>query len=322
MLLLRSHRLGANTGVTTMTQVDRHKFTSSIGAPGAARAAGHTVVMGLLESRPLVQVMFLSRFLAGAALTGQARAHLAAVAVGAVAWSSAAVAVYIFNGVMDVAEDRGNGSHRPIASGRLPRSSAAALAGGTAALALGAGAVAGIEVEVLIFLGLGFVYSGPPFPAKRQGMAASVVVAGLGLLTFLGGMGAAQGFSAAAVVFGLVMSGWMGLVGALAKDLTDVPGDAVAGRRTFAVRHGVGPVARYTAVLAVGVAATGLTAAALAAPILLPSMLVLTAAAFRLAVDCRSLTGNALAQPYRSFMAGQYGAVAALGLSLVARNTF
>ncbi|WP_204038131.1 UbiA family prenyltransferase [Micromonospora qiuiae] len=276
--------------------------------------------MGLLESRPLVQVMFLSRFLAGAALTGCAGAHLVSVATGAVAWFAAAVAVYVVNGIMDVAEDRGNGSRRPIASGRLPRASAAIFTGCAAALALAIGATAGIAVDALFFLGLGYLYSGPPRPAKRSGVATCLVIAALGLATFWAGMRAAQGNSAAAVVFGLVMSGWMGLVGALAKDITDVPGDALAGRHTFAVRYGIVPVARYTAGLAVAVAVAGVTMAALAAPVLLPSMLVLTVGACRLAGDCRSVAGETPRNPYRSFMASQYATITTLGITLLVHN--
>jgi 4-hydroxybenzoate polyprenyltransferase len=278
------------------------------------------VIMGLLESRPLVQVMFLSRFLAGAALTGRAGAHLASVAAGAVAWFAAAVAVYVFNGIMDVAEDRGNGSRRPIASGRLPRASAAIFTSCAAALALGIGTTAGIAVGALLFLGLGYLYSGPPRPAKRSGVATCAVIAALGLVTFWAGARAAQGHSVAAAVFGLVMSGWMGLVGALAKDITDMPGDALAGRHTFAVRYGIIPVARGAAAFAFAVAVAGVTAATLTAPVLLPSMLVLTVGAGRIAGDCRSLAGETPRNPYRSFMAAQYAAIAVLGITLLARH--
>lgn len=278
------------------------------------------MITGLLESRPVVQVMFLSRFLAGAVLTGRAGAHLVSVAGGAVGWFAAAVAVYVFNGIMDVAEDRGNGSRRPIASGRLPRASAAIFTGCAAALALGIGTTAGIAVDALLFLGLGYLYSGPPRPAKGAGVATCAVIAALGLATFWAGARAAHGHSAAAVVFGLVMSGWMGLVGALAKDITDVPGDALAGRHTFAVRYGIVPVARCTAALAVAVAVAGVTATALTAPVLLPSMLVLTLGACRVAGDCRSLSGEMPRNPYHSFMAAQYATIAALGLTLLARH--
>ncbi|WP_182878052.1 UbiA family prenyltransferase [Microbispora sp. H10670] len=276
--------------------------------------------MGLLESRPLVQVMFLSRFLAGAALTGRVGAHVVSVAAGAVAWSAAAVAVYVFNGIMDVAEDRGNGSRRPIASGRLSRANATAFTGCAAALALAIGTTAGITVHVLLFLGLGYLYSGPPRAAKRAGAAACAVIAALGLATFWAGARAAHGHSAAVVVFGLVMSGWMGLVGALAKDIADVPGDALAGRRTFAVRYGITPVARCAAALAVAVAVAGDAAAALTAPVLLPSMLILTLGACRVAGDCRSLAGETPRNPYRSFMATQYATIAALGITLFTRH--
>lgn len=280
----------------------------------------HTAIMGLRESRPLVQVIFLSRFLFGAILAGGADSHLISVAVGAVAWFAATVTVYVFNGIMDVVEDRANASRRPIASGRLPRTEAAIFTGCAAVLALALGTTAGIGIDVALFLGLGYFYSGPPQPAKRVGVATCAVIATLGLTTFWAGARAAHGHSATAIVFGLVMSGWMGLVGALAKDVTDVRGDELAGRRTFAVRYGIGPVARCAAVLAVAVAAAGVTAAALTASILLPCMLVLTVGAGKVAADYRSLAGDKPRDPYSAFMATQYATVIALGITLVVHH--
>lgn len=288
------------------------------------RSAVHTVGMGLLESRPLVQVMFVSRFLAGAVLTGGVGEHGASVVTGTVAWFSASVSVYVFNGVMDVAEDRANRSRRPIASGRLPRANTLVFMGCATVLALGLGTAVGIVIDVALFLGLGYLYSGPPLPAKRSGPAASAVITGLGLTTFWAGAHTAQGSSPDAVVFGLVMSGWMGLVGALAKDIGDVPGDALAGRRTFAVRYGIVPVARSTAVLAVVVGAAGIAASALTAPILLPSMLVLAICSLRLAGRCRSLAVHSALtttrDPYRTFMAAQYAVTGTLGITLLAHH--
>jgi len=278
--------------------------------------------MGLVESRPVVQAMFLSRFLIGAVLTGRAGDHLAAVALGAAGWLAGSVAVYAFNGLMDVTEDRENRSARPIATGRLSLVSAAIFTCSAAVLALGLSIAAGIGIDIASFLGLGYVYSGPPRPAKRSGVTASAVVGLLGIVTFCAGAHSAQGDSRAAVVFGLVISCWMGLVGALAKDIGDVPGDALAGRRTFAVRCGIAPVARCTAVTAVLIAVAGITASALTAPVLFPSCWCWPGGSVRVAGSCRALPAQPARviarNPYRSFMVTQYAVTATLIVTLLA----
>src|SRR2546423_11130067 len=75
------------------------------------------------------------------------------------------------------------------------------------------------------------------------------------------------------------MSCWMGLVGALAKDFTDVYGDAMVGRRTSAVVRGVGGTAVRLSVNAVGVGVGFLAAAWFFAPVLLAPAVALTAGA-------------------------------------------
>src|SRR2546421_12727510 len=84
--------------------------------------------------------------------------------------------------------------------------------------------------------------------------------------------GAAGGGTATAatlLVFAVAMSCWMGLVGALAKDFTDVYGDAMVGRRTSAVVRGVRRTAVRLSVNAVGVGVGFLVAARFFAPVLL-----------------------------------------------------
>jgi 4-hydroxybenzoate polyprenyltransferase len=277
-----------------------------------------TVVLGFEESRPVVQVVFMGRFIAAVLLAGHAARDPRVVTIGAMAWLAATVAVYAFNGMMDVAEDKGNDSRRPIASGRLTMRGAALFTAVVALTALAAGAVADIIVQIVVFLALGYAYSAPPRPAKRRGPTASMVIAALGLVTFWAGAQTGGGLTTAGVVFALVMSGWMGLVGAVVKDLGDVAGDALAGRRTFAVRHGAVQVACWGAGLAVAVGLSGVAAALAGAPSLLPSMLVLTAGAVVLSACCarvgRRLDGWSRS-PYRAFMVAQYSAILTLIVS-------
>lgn len=89
------------------------------------------------------------------------------------------------------------------------------------------------------------------------------------------------------MIAGIALSAWMGLVGALVKDLSDVRGDAIAGRKTWAVVFGAWRPARYAAVVALAVALAGTAASALLALILMPAMLVLLVGALLIAARAR-----------------------------------
>lgn len=288
---------------------------------------GETLKLGLIESRPTVQVLFIGRFLAVASLGGEVGGHAGTITAGNVTWFAATVAVYVFNGIMDVPEDRGNCSRRPIASGRLTLPAASWFAAGAAVAALALGALAGIEIPLVVFLVLGYVYSGPPRAAKRSAPAASAVVMGLGLVTSWASVQASGGtITTAILVFALVMSAWMGLVGAVVKDLGDALGDAIAGRRTFAVLYGVQHVARWAGIVAVTVAVAGLAAAIVWAPVLVPAMLALFVGAILVWVRCGEMAtrrkGKQSRGPYRAFMIAQYSFISVTAISLIAKAIF
>jgi len=102
----------------------------------------------------------------------------------------------------------------------------------------------------------------------------------------------------------------MGAVGALAKDLSDLHGDALAGRRTCVVVHGAESVRRKVTrnamLIAVGLTVVSVAAvpqARLAALGLLVGAAALTVCSDRLLPD--GLRHPRL--PYRAFMATQYG---------------
>jgi 4-hydroxybenzoate polyprenyltransferase len=195
----------------------------------------------LVEARPVVQVIFLMRFTAGVLLCGQASVQLSRVLVGALGWAFATIAVYLFNGVADRVEDVANGSSRPIARGDLPVGFAVAVtvvsAGLGCVLAVSQGTLP--TIAMLGYLVLGYAYSGPPFPLKLTFYTASVGGGALGFVTYLGGaVSGGHRPGAGLLVFATAMSVWMGGVGGIAKDLSDVAGDRLAGRRTWPVVFG------------------------------------------------------------------------------------
>lgn len=270
----------------------------------------------------MVQVMCIARFLSAVALSWDAGHHTFGITLGLISCLAASVAAYVFNGIADMSEDSENGSTRPIASGRLPVLQAVRFTSVVAVLAMAAGIAAGIGVEVAAYLALGYLYSGPPRPAKRSGVMASIVIAGLGGTVFWAGAAASgNAYVADVVLFGTVMSAWMGMVGALLKDLNDVPGDAQAGRRTFAVLFGNAIVAYWAAASGAALAVGGVVAAGLLAPILLPSMAVFAAGAT--VVSSKSIhlarrgQGADLRAPYRAFMVVQYVSIAALWVTII-----
>ncbi|MEV5431660.1 UbiA family prenyltransferase [Streptomyces sp. NPDC052701] len=281
--------------------------------------------LGLVEARPVVQIVFLMRFAVGAAFSAQDLADAPKLAAGGLAWWLAVVTAYLVNGVLDVKEDRANGSARPIARGDLPERTAALLtavaAAGSLLLSL---FVPGLTVWVALFLLLGWLYSAPPFPAKRWSSTCAVVVFGLGWTSFASGAAAVGGeLGPAGLVFAAVMSAWMALVGAVVKDLGDIDGDAVGGRRTMAVRYGAGRARAVAAAGALLVGAGAVLAALAWAPLTLAGTVPLTIGAVCVVAQIVRTAGGTdgdkrtRRSAYRVFMRTQYAANIAMMLALL-----
>jgi 4-hydroxybenzoate polyprenyltransferase len=266
------------------------------------------------EARPVVQLVFMLRFLAGAALgavyVGEVVAATAVVA--ALSWLATTWAVYLLNGVADVVEDRANGSTRPIARGELLEDTAERIVWGlaTAGLVLGALVSPVMLLLVALMLAVGWAYSLGPRPCKQNMPGFLISVLALGVLTYLAGWHASgaghpQG---PVLLFGAMMSLWMGLAGST-KDLSDTRGDRLAGRRTLPVLLGEW---RARAVMAVSASLVGWTFVFVAGWVgrLLPVAVVVCAGAVVLALVALTPLGNgdrtAKRRPYRVFMVTQY----------------
>ncbi len=269
----------------------------------------------LVEARPAVQVIFLLRFLVGAALGGPAAlaGHAAQVAAGAASWFCLTLAIYLLNGACDVLEDQYNGSRRPIASGALPVYLAIpiAVAAGGLGLAL-AMLVPGMLPLAGGLLLLGLAYSAGPVPLKRWPLACALVVIGAGVLSYAAGDIAADGaVNPRLVVFAAAMSAWMA-VGSLAKDLSDVDGDRLAGRRTCPVVLGEGPARLVTSAAALAVAGAFQVAVRAFCPLLLAvsEMTLLGAGVLTVLALTRLSRGARVQQrrPYRAFAFCQFAA--------------
>lgn len=283
----------------------------------------HTAQLSWAESRPVMQVMFALRFLACAFLAGTVGLHGQRVTIGLLAWLATCMSVYIFNGLMDKTEDVANGKQRPIASGRLPERRAWWIVAALAVLGLVGGILTGLAGPVLLFLGIGYFYSGPPWPLKKFGVTAALVIGAMGVTTFWAGAIAGGGSNVGVMVYAAVMAAWMGLVGALLKDIPDAPGDAAAGRRTFAVLYGDTVVLRLVPVFAVVMAAGGLAASIAWARDTIPSMAVLAAGATWVAIRCLSSSRDGHNSPanqaYHASFWVQYGTAAAAIGTMLAR---
>ncbi|MFD6530643.1 UbiA family prenyltransferase [Streptomyces sp. NPDC060184] len=277
--------------------------------------------LSLREARPVVQMVFLMRFGAGLLL---AQPHLrnlhAGAAAGAVSWFCVTAGAYLLNGIMDLPEDRGNGSRRPLASGLLRVRTAWLVT----VLLDAAGLVLcwddpGRLGYALVMLMAGAVYSVPPFAAKRRSLPAGAVVTVMGLATFGAGCHAAGGaWDLRLGLVALSLSLWMGLVGATAKDLGDLAGDRAAGRRTMAVVHGLSAARRFTAfcALAIGSAST-FAAAEWDHPLTYGGSVVLCGA-IAVALLCLRSAGWPERAPYRAFMITQYLATLVFGCATLA----
>ncbi|MFB4285466.1 MULTISPECIES: UbiA family prenyltransferase [unclassified Nonomuraea] len=206
-----------------------------------------TLALCVVEARPLVLAVSLLRFMTGVALALPVAMAPAPLTIlrGAAAWVLSIFAVYLFNGIADVTEDRINGAGRPIARGDLHPREAGIVTAAAAFLALVA--AVGLPLPMLLIiaanLALGYLYSGSPLRLKGSAGGTVAVLCLSGLLSYLGGFvvataGASVPVPAALIAFAAAATGWMVLVGVPAKDLSDIAGDAAAGRRTFGVRVG------------------------------------------------------------------------------------
>jgi 4-hydroxybenzoate polyprenyltransferase len=283
-----------------------------------------------LEARPAVVGIFLLRFLAGASFTRPlftkgVNLHLWE---GAALWICVTLSVYILNGVMDVEEDRTNGSTRPVASGKLTTARAAGVAVGLGILSLVGGLLLGrlMACSVVVTLVLGWLYSGPPFYLKRHpaawaviGIAAALITYNAGYASNVGdtnGGGDLHSFS----MFASVMALWLGVV-SQTKDLSDIEGDEHAGRRSVPVVFGDGMARLVFSGTALCLGCAYVLVAALLAPGLLLPALVLATGAVAVAVTALSpwSKGDRLKRrrPYKAFMLTQYGVNLAVVLWVV-----
>jgi 4-hydroxybenzoate polyprenyltransferase len=241
------------------------------------------------EARPIVQVLYLLRFVVGGAV-GIAAAgvspSVSGIVLGAVAAVGASLYVYLLNGMTDLAGDRANGSRRPLATGALSVPTARVWLVALLVVGLAAGFAVSVPVGVInaVNIVLGTLYSVGPRAAKTEALAASGVIGVGGFLAYLVGASAWAGTIAPqAVATSAVLGLWMGVAGNT-KDFDDAVGDAQAGRHTLPVVLG-----GRRAGLVIGTAALIAGAAAIAAVVLglgSPALVLLAPFAAALAWRC------------------------------------
>lgn len=295
--------------------------TRSISIHSRARRYSRLVLLCFGEARPVVQGIFVLRMVAGFSLAVYASSEasgtgsVADLALLTVSWVCVTSAVYLYNGAQDVAEDRANGSGRPVARGEL--SVRAAMLG---VCLLGVYGLLGVgisEVDLLwaacAMLVIGWMYSGPPLRLKRWPAGLAVTVASFAILTYYSAYTAAGGGASKGpiIVFALVMAGWMALVGQ-SKDLSDVEGDRLAGRRSLPVVWGEDAARLVISVMALTVGVGSIAGSLFVARIVLPSALVVLIGACAVAALSLGPWGRGdrrrCRRPYKAFMSTQYAA--------------
>ncbi|WP_173094278.1 UbiA family prenyltransferase [Actinomadura verrucosospora] len=264
----------------------------------------------LREARPVVQVAYALRCLVGLRLAWSGRSTVLHAAAVLVCWVAVCVAVYALNGVSDVDADRRNHPSRPIARGDLSAGQVRRAAGWLIAVGLAAAAVAGPALIPVFaaMLAVGVAYSFGPWPLKNTVPGLVFSGTALGALSYLagwlGGGGGAPTAEAVVCCGGLAL--WMGLAGTLTKDLADVSGDRLTGRRTLPILVGEERARRIAAAGAVAYAALFVALAAWLAPGHLLTALAVMAGALGVAGQCLATPGQIGRNAYRTFMIAQY----------------
>jgi 4-hydroxybenzoate polyprenyltransferase len=159
------------------------------------------------------------------------------------AMATAAMAVYIFNDVQDLEEDRvsaqqGDTYHvtRPLVTGSVTIRVAMSLVVLLSSVSLGIGATMNHMVLICLaaFLGLGYAYSAPPIQLKKRFFLKQLTIGLGGLIAGVAGGAAVVVLSRpvlyCALLFFTLNVGLTPLV-----DLRDIEGDRKMGRNTFPV---------------------------------------------------------------------------------------
>lgn len=235
--------------------------------------------LALAVVRPAVVTLVVLSAVAGVAQGGGAvgLGRLGLLAVAVVGSLACAVAV---NDLSDEAIDRVNLGHDP---GRLlvagsHRRQLAAVAAVAAGLALAAAGLLGLRAALLVLgaLALAAAYSLRPVRLADRGVVAPLLLPlGYVAVPYLLGVLAARDHLVAGdlALLGGLYAGFVGRI--VLKDLRDVRGDALFGKRTFLVRHGRVATCRLSAAgWLVGLAV--LPAIRGATPVLVASWVVLT----------------------------------------------
>jgi 4-hydroxybenzoate polyprenyltransferase len=289
-------------------------------APGvsALRSSARVLRLCFVEARPAVLAVSTLRFMTGAvlALPVSPVPEPAKVLQGATAWVLSIFAIYLLNGVTDVTEDRVNGSGRPIARGDLAPRTAAAVAAVAAGLSIAAttGLPPALTWIVGLNLVLGYLYSAPPFHLKSGSAGTVMVLCASGLLSYWGGLTAVTGGESLStptglIVFAVAATCWMTFVGVPAKDLSDIEGDAAAGRRTIAVTCGERRSRHFMYVAALTLAAAlGVAVVFFRVPLAGVCLAMVTGTVAVIAAGRSAAKGGSDQQrrPYRAFMATQH----------------
>ncbi|WP_085368906.1 UbiA family prenyltransferase [Leifsonia sp. NCR5] len=287
-------------------------MTRTIGV--RAEASGPLSVLRTLcwsytEARPIVLWVFNLRFLVGGMLAFGGEIPVLKAVGGGASWFLAVWVVYLVNGISDIAGDRANGSHRPLASGALTTNAAGSwcVVLAVASLAIAVHVTLVFVLLVVLMLTLGLAYSLGAHAAKKWAVPALAVAASGGLLTYLAGAEAFHGTIPSAVpVFAVVMALWIAVVGH-AKDFGDAVGDRIAGRRTLPIVLGERAARLAVATGSAAIGGLGVLAAALN-----PALLSLAAlgpcavAVSGLSIAGRGQDRRAQRRPYRAFMVSQY----------------
>jgi geranylgeranylglycerol-phosphate geranylgeranyltransferase len=165
------------------------------------------------------------------ALGGRMEGRWLGAAVTTAAVALVVAAAYVLNDVCDLAVDRLNAPHRPIAAGRVSRRAAAVWGAGLMVAGLAAAAAAARPIFFLVLAAVAATLVLYDLVSKRLGVGKPLLVAVL--MTSLYPLayaqaGGAEGPRAAALP---VFAAWMFLTAfgyEVLKDIRDIPGDCAA----------------------------------------------------------------------------------------------